>query len=77
MSTLLGARARDLGAADQMPAMMRAIILSNGIGSAVAGIAVPRILERTGSYELLFLMAGGAMALGALVCLPSLCHRKP
>lgn len=68
-STLLGARARDLGSAPEMPAMMRSIILANGIGSALAGIAVPKLLDLTGSYELLFLTGGLAMLLGGLLCL--------
>ncbi len=68
-STLLGARARDLGSAPEMPVMMRSIILANGIGSALAGIAVPKLLDLTGSYELLFLTGGLAMLLGGLLCL--------
>lgn len=70
-STLLGARARDLGSAAQMPGMMRTIILSNGIGSAAAGIAVPNLLGLTQSYELLFLIAGSVMLLGGLLCVPA------
>ena len=76
VSTLLGARARDLGSADQMPGMMRTIILSNGIGSAMAGLAVPKLLDTTGSYELLFLTAGCVMGLGGLLCLPAIFHRE-
>lgn len=69
VSTLLGARARDLGSADEMPAMMRTIILTNGIGSALAGIAIPKLLDLTGSYELLFLTGGIAMLCGGFLCL--------
>lgn len=68
-STLLGARARDLGSVEDMPAMMRATILANGIGSAIAGVAVPKLFEMTRSYELLFLTGGLAMLLGGLLCL--------
>jgi predicted MFS family arabinose efflux permease len=72
VSTLLGARARDLGTADEMPAMMRTIILANGIGSAIAGITVPMLLDLTGSYELLFLTGGIALACGGFLCLPAI-----
>ncbi|MGI9477765.1 MAG: YbfB/YjiJ family MFS transporter [Hyphomicrobiaceae bacterium] len=68
-STLLGARARDLGSAGNMPAMMRATILANGVGSALAGITIPKLLDVTGSYEMLFLTGGVAMLLGGLLCL--------
>ena len=68
-STLLGARARDLGLVEEMPAMMRATILANGIGSAIAGVVIPKLFEVTRSYELLFLTGGLAMLLGGLLCL--------
>ncbi len=68
-STLLGARARDLGSAGEMPAMMRATILANGVGSAIAGILIPKLFEVTRSYELLFLTGGLAMLLGGMLCL--------
>ncbi len=68
-STLLGARARDLGSAGEMPAMMRTTILANGLGSAMAGIMIPKLLDITGSYELLFLTGGLAMLIGGLLCL--------
>jgi predicted MFS family arabinose efflux permease len=71
VSTLLGARARDLGQPEDMPVMMRAIILSNAIGSALGGVAVPMLLEQTGSYEILFLAGGGAFALATLLLAPA------
>lgn len=74
VSTLLGARARDLGSPDDMPAMMRTIILANGIGSAFAGIAIPKLLDITGSYEFLFLTGGAAMLAGGLASLAT-AHR--
>lgn len=77
ISTLLGARARDLGSAAHMPGMMRTIILSNGIGSAMAGVAVPKLLGLTGSYELLFLLAGGVIMLGGILCAPAVFNRLP
>lgn len=72
VSTLLGARARDLGEASEMPAMIRAIILANGIGSALAGVMIPMLLDLTKSYEVLFLVGGSALFLGALLSLTAL-----
>jgi len=71
VSTLLGARARDLGDAEEMPAMMRTIILTNGMGSALAGLVIPKLYEMTGSFEFLFLIGGLSMLLGGLVCVPA------
>jgi MFS family permease len=76
VSTLLGARARDLGDASEMPAMMRMIILTNGIGSASAGVAIPKLLDMTGSYEVLFLIGGFSMLLGGLLCVPAMLQTK-
>jgi MFS family permease len=78
VSTLLGARARDLGAPADMPAMMRTIILSNGIGSAIGGMSVPMLLSMTGSYEALFLAGGIAFAVATLLLAPAaLASRSP
>jgi predicted MFS family arabinose efflux permease len=76
VSALLGARARDLGDANEMPGMMRMIILTNGVGSAFAGIAIPKLLDITGSYELLFLIGGLSMLLGGLLCIPAILPGK-
>jgi MFS family permease len=78
VSTLLGARARDLGTPADMPAMMRAIILSNGIGSAIGGVSVPMLLGVTGSYEALFLAGGIAFAAATVLLAPAaLASRSP
>ena len=77
VSTLLGARARDLGRASEMPAMMRSIILANGLGSAAAGVAIPMLLAETQSYEVLFLVGGFALLLGGLLCVPALLLSNP
>ena len=71
VSTLLGARARDLGTPRDMQAMMRAIILSNGIGSAIGGMSVPMLLGATGSYETLFLAGGVAFAFATVLLAPA------
>ncbi len=69
VSTLLGARARDLGSARDAPRMMRTIILANGIGSGLGGIAIPKLLELSQSYELLFVAGGIAFLIGGLISL--------
>jgi predicted MFS family arabinose efflux permease len=71
VSALLGARARDLGNPTDMQRMMRAIILSNAIGSAAGGMTVPLLLDRTGSYETLFLAGGIAFALATVLLAPA------
>ena len=78
VSTLLGARARDLGTPAEMPVMMRTIILSNGIGSAIGGMSVPMLLSVTGSYEALFLAGGMAFAVATVLLAPAaLASRSP
>ncbi len=72
VSTMIAARARDLGSAAQTPAMMRTTIVGNGIGAAVGGILIPGMLDATGSYALLFLFGGLAFFVGGLLCLPFL-----
>ena len=77
VSTLLGARARDLGAPEDMPVMMRAIILSNAFGSAFGGVAIPMLLDRTGSYEVLFLAGGIAFVVATLLLVPGAFKPRP
>lgn len=72
VSTMIAARARDLGSAEQTPGMMRTTIVANGIGAAIGGVAIPAMLDATGSYGLLFLTGGSAFVLGGLLCLPFL-----
>ncbi len=75
VSTMIAARARDLGTAEKTPEMMRATIVANGIGAAVGGLAIPALLDATGSYLLLFLFGGAAFVVGGLLCLPFLATR--
>ncbi|MDP6352889.1 MAG: YbfB/YjiJ family MFS transporter [Alphaproteobacteria bacterium] len=70
VSTVMAARARDMGTAAAMPRMMRTTILANATAAAVGGLLIPSIFEATGSYDLLFLIGGGAMAAGAVLCVP-------
>ena len=69
-STVMAARARDMGTAAAMPRMMRTMILANATGAAIGGLTIPGIFEATGSYDLLFMIGGGTMAAGALLCVP-------
>lgn len=71
VSTLLGARARDLGTPADMPVMMRAIILSNALGSGLGGLTIPMLLDHTASYEVLFLAGGLAFALATILLAPA------
>ena len=70
LSTLITARTRDLTERDAMPRAMRLMILASGAGAAVGGFVVTRLFHATGDYAMLFLLGGGAMALGALLTLP-------
>lgn len=75
VSTLLGARARDLGEPSEMAAMMRAIIFANAVGSGLAGVGIPKLLDVTGSYDTLFLVGGIAFLIGFVLCLPPALRR--
>ncbi len=72
VSTMIAARARDLGRADQTPHMMRTTIVANGIGAALGGALVPALLDATASYIVLFLAGAAAFLVGGLICLPFL-----
>ena len=58
-----------MGKASDMPRMMRVTILANACGAAVGGLAMPYIFELAG-YDILFVLGGVAMLLGAVVTLP-------
>ncbi|HAA93745.1 MAG TPA: hypothetical protein DCE33_14955 [Rhodospirillaceae bacterium] len=70
LSALIAARARDIGHASAMPRLMRQMILINGAGAAIAGLAFPALFEAVDSYRSLFWIAGGVMGLGALLAVP-------
>ncbi|MDD9878521.1 MAG: YbfB/YjiJ family MFS transporter [Magnetovibrio sp.] len=70
LAAVMAARARDMGSAADMPRMMRVTILSNACGAAAGGLALPLLFELSGGYEILFVLGGGAMLLGALCTLP-------
>lgn len=69
LASIMAARAREMGSAADMPRMMRATILSNACGAAVGGLAMPYLFELAG-YEILFILGGIAMLIGAVVTLP-------
>ncbi|MEC7623086.1 MAG: YbfB/YjiJ family MFS transporter, partial [Pseudomonadota bacterium] len=69
LASIMAARAREMGKASDMPRMMRVTILANACGAAVGGLAMPYIFELAG-YDILFILGGVAMLLGAVVTLP-------
>ena len=69
LASIMAARAREMGKASAMPRMMRVTILANACGAAVGGLAMPYIFELAG-YDILFVLGGVAMLLGAVVTLP-------
>lgn len=70
LSALMAARVRDLADADQMPRLMRAMILASSMGSVAAGFALPQIYAATLSHVLVFALGGGAMILGGILVAP-------
>jgi MFS family permease len=70
MSTIMAVRARELGTAEAMPRVMRAMILANACGAVIGGLAVPALYGATESHAVLFVVGGVAMFLGAVACWP-------
>ena len=70
LSALITARARDMGTPEAMPTMMRQMILANGVGASIAGVAFPALFDVTQNYALLFALASAAMGLGAILSVP-------
>jgi predicted MFS family arabinose efflux permease len=70
LSSLMAARARDLGRAEAMGRVMRAMILANASGALIGGIAVPWIYAATASQALLFMIGGLAMLAAAAAAWP-------
>lgn len=66
LSVLLATRVRDLGEPVLLPELMRVMILANGAGAAVGGLALPKLLEITGSYEIVFFTGAMAFLLAAV-----------
>lgn len=70
LATLMAARVRDLASAENMPRLMRAMVLASAIGSLVAGAVLPQLYEITHSHVLLFAVGGASMIIGGLLVIP-------
>ncbi len=70
LSVLLAARVRDLADADQMPYLMRAVILASALGAVFAGMVLPLIYAATASHVLVFALGGATMILGGILVAP-------
>ena len=53
----------------QMAQVWRWMALTSGVFQAIGGYAYVFLFDATGDYTLVFLLGGGAMALGALISL--------
>lgn len=74
VSSLMAARARDIGDPAEMPRVMRAMILSNATGGVIGGLIAPWIyagaFAAVAGPAVLFAVGASAAALGALACWP-------
>jgi predicted MFS family arabinose efflux permease len=70
LSALMAARTRDLAEADNMPRLMRAMILTSSLGAIAAGLVLPQIYDATQSHVLIFALGGASMILGAVLVAP-------
>ena len=70
LSSLMAARARDLGPPAGIAGVMRAMILANSLGSVSGGLLVPWLYGELGSHAPLFLLGGAAMLMAAVAALP-------
>jgi hypothetical protein len=66
----MAARVRDLADAEQMPRLMRAMILASAAGAVVAGAVLPQLYEMTQSHVLIFAIGGAAMIIGGILVAP-------
>ena len=79
VSGLIATRVRDIGTAEQVLAMMRIVILANGVGAAAGGLLFPVIFAGAGfsgaghagagGYSIVFLVGGVGFVIGAACCL--------
>ena len=70
LSSLMAARARDLGAAETMARFMRAMIIANSCGAFLGGLFFPWAYGLMQGPAPLFLIAGAAMGLAAVSAWP-------
>ncbi|MAH82951.1 MAG: hypothetical protein CBB68_00335 [Rhodospirillaceae bacterium TMED8] len=69
LTTVAGARVRDLATAETMPSVIRAMIIMSAIGAAAGGIIFPALFAISEQYSILFFLAGGAMLVAAICSL--------
>lgn len=70
ISSLLAARARDLGDPRSMGRIMRAMILANAAGGVAGGFTVPWVYGVAADHAPVFLIGGAALMIGALAASP-------
>ena len=68
VSALIATRVRDVGEASQTLAMMRVVILANGVGAAAGGLLYPVLFAGGGDYSAVFLVGAIGFLLGAGCC---------
>jgi len=72
LSAVISGRARQVVGARDMPHVWRRMVLSVGLSQTIGGYLLVALFNATGSYTAVFLIGGGAMALGAVLSLPVL-----
>jgi predicted MFS family arabinose efflux permease len=70
LSAVISGRARQVVGARDMPHVWRRMVLAVGLSQTVSGYLLVALFNSTGSYTAVFLIGGGAMALGAVLALP-------
>ena len=70
VTTVTAARARELADGDTVASLLRVLIMSSALGAAVGGIVFPALFALSGSYDLLFALAGGGMVIAAAATYP-------
>jgi predicted MFS family arabinose efflux permease len=68
-SAIISGRTHQIVGPAHMPLVWRWMALTSGVFQAAGGYAYVMLFDSTGSYPALFLIGGGAMALGALISL--------
>ena len=68
-SAIISGRTHQLMGPAQMAQVWRWMALTSGVFQAIGGYAYVFLFDATGDYTLVFLLGGGAMALGALISL--------
>ena len=69
LSAVISGRTGQVVGKDAMPEVWRWMVLSSAVTKAVAGYALVWLFDLTGSYTILFITGGAALALGAVFSL--------